>query len=85
MLLRDKEENKNFENLASKVKDLGLEKPVEFLVESHYPLSNLIYHMALLVEPILSPFFKVSRLEKFSSLLSSDDAREDFLDKLRSI
>lgn len=83
MILSEEKDNQDLDALAAKIRDLGLEKPVDFLLESHFPLSNLIYHLSLLVEPILSPFFSVSRIENFSKALSDENRRTEFLSKLR--
>lgn len=80
----DKLSQKDLENLTSKVKDLGLEKPVDFLVESHYPLANLFKHLLLLVEPIMSPFLSLSRVKDFSTAMEDDDTRQAFLNQLRA-
>jgi hypothetical protein len=84
MLFAEGKKDQDLSDLAIKVKSLGLEKPVEFLIESHHPLANIAYHLALLVEPILSPFMKISRIGNYASLISDEKAREEFLLKLRS-
>ena len=83
MIFSKEKENPDLDHLANKVKDLGLEKPVDFLVESHFPLSNLVYHLSLLLEPVMAPFFPVSRIGNISNMLSDERIRTQFLSKLR--
>jgi len=77
-------ETSDLDVLANKVKDLGLEKPVDFLVESHFPLSNLVYHLSLLMEPIMRPFLSTTRIGNISQMLTDDAERAQFLSKLRN-
>ena len=83
MIFPAEKDIQDLDSLASKVKELGLEKPVDFLVESHFPLSNLVYHLSLLVEPIMSPFLSVSRIGNLSKMLTDENRRTEFLSKLR--
>ncbi len=84
MNFSNKKNKENLSELAEKAKELGLEKPLEFMVEAHYPLSNLLYHLSLLLEPIMRPFLSVSRVSQFTSVFADEKKRSDFLSKLRS-
>jgi len=84
MNVSEDKENQDIEFLVEKAKTLGLEKPLDFIVESHFPLSNLIYHLSLLMEPMMKPFFSISRIRNISSMLSDENKRNEFLTKLRS-
>ena len=63
-------EEKDLEQTAQKIADLGFEVPICFFLEIHKPVSTLIHTASLALEPLASPFLGVQRVKKYQNLLS---------------
>ncbi len=70
------------DSIAAKVVALRLESPVVFLLESHKPLSTLSHSLILLLKPLASPLFGVTRTQALLSLLAQRENLELLMQKI---
>lgn len=61
-------DNSEIDRLAEKVTRLGLEMPVAILLEMHKPITNLVLHGLMFIDPIFSGFISLRTRQSIQAL-----------------
>ena len=73
---KDSELEKSIDNLAARCVELRLDSALEFLIESHLPISTFAHTAHLFLEPMSRPFLGADRNNLIREFLSSRDNLE---------
>ena len=65
------------------VRERRLELPVSLFLEMHLPLTTVVHTSALLLQPVLAPFFGIDRVEKLNALFADRERVARIAERLR--
>ncbi|MCB0358335.1 MAG: hypothetical protein KDD44_01820 [Bdellovibrionales bacterium] len=72
------------ERIAATLERMRLEAPAILFLELHRPVLPLLHTLALLLEPVATPFFGTERIASLKTLLSSRETIDELINQLEA-
>ena len=83
--LSPEDRDKLIDELARKIVERGLETPAILFLEMHKPVAFLAGQSLLVASPFLAPIFGMEGVQRYSSLLSSQENVEFLIRRIEDL